>query len=146
MGLLVVDGVVGTSRRMGATFHDLINRVHRPRAHQLGVRLPGFDAIDSSVGLVAEVIENKWTVCCPDCRGVEYAWRDGPYLFMCASCFNGVVGHRWRAYTFPANYQEIEKVLQARPVPETRNWTKHETIAALKIENLEHGYPPAEVP
>lgn len=43
--------------------------------------------------------------------------------------------------TFPKSWKAIEKVLMARPVPQTRNWYPFESVGDLERENVDHGVP-----
>lgn len=45
---------------------------------------------------------------------------------------------------WPANIADLERVLLARPVPATRNWTPGETLEGLVKENLAHCIVPSD--
>jgi hypothetical protein len=46
------------------------------------------------------------------------------------------------AVEWPANVEDLEAVLRARPVPATRNWAPGEDPSQLLRENIEHGLIP----
>jgi hypothetical protein len=85
----------------------------------------------------------RWIAECPDCRAqgrtsAEYVWLATPLLF-CTRCGNRDVGGRWRPVAVPVERAEIERLLLARPDPETRAWVPGETVAALAAENAALG-------
>lgn len=88
----------------------------------------------------ARVNHGRWVVRCPvdGCNGAELAREDG--LFFCCECRNADIGGDYRVVVFPAQREEIERVLRLRPAPATRNW-EGETVEALKAESLAHGVP-----
>jgi hypothetical protein len=43
---------------------------------------------------------------------------------------------------WPADIEEIERVIFARPVPATRNWVPGETVLGLVAESVQHGIVP----
>lgn len=45
---------------------------------------------------------------------------------------------------WPADIEELEAVLLARPLPQNRNWTPGEDIRDVLLENAEHGIEPTE--
>ena len=83
---------------------------------------------------VAEVNHGRWVVYCA-CGGAEMAWNEG--LVMCMGCFNSHAQHRLINVHFPARRQEIEAVLDRRPLV-NRNWRRGESLDQLVIENAEH--------
>lgn len=139
MGILteVVDG----RGFHGRSFDELRSGPMAARAKQFGATLKGFDAIDSGESLKARVNHSRWIVDCPDCRGAEFAWREKG-LFMCQTCFNTMVGGKWRRVEFPDDQYEIEDVLAARPMAHQRNWSPGEILDELKAENVLRGYRP----
>lgn len=108
-------------------------------AAKAGMKVPDLDLRSDTAPLLARVNHNKWIVDCPDCGGAEFVWPE--LLMMCANCWNGAVGHKWRRVRMPAERAEIEAVLTARPVPATRNWEITETVAQLQEENTQKGLP-----
>jgi len=83
----------------------------------------------------AFVNHGRWVANCPRWMdGCTEAHRVQPGdRFVCANC--GAVG----SVEFPVDLDLVEKLLAARPVPETRNWLPGETLDELLVENLEHG-------
>ena len=63
------------------------------------------------------------------------AWDEG--LIMCMGCFNSHVGHTLLRTAFPGQRQEIESVLNRRPLV-NRNWLQSESLDQLVRENTEH--------
>ena len=102
-------------------------------------------AIAGAKPMRPRVNHGAWIMGCPnpDCGGAEYVWEDG--LFMCWSCFNAHVHHRYLHTSFPRGRRTIEAILDLRPEP-NRNWEAPESLADLQIENIEHDLPvPSEV-
>lgn len=83
----------------------------------------------------AEIHQGRWVVECPvpGCTNAELGDPAWPRFVCCGGCGCGPL-----AVVFPAARQEIEALLLERPVPATRGWLKHETVADLKRENKEH--------
>lgn len=77
----------------------------------------------------------RWIAKCPDCSGAEYVWLADP-RFLCAQCANRGIGHRWRRVEIPADRRQIERMLLARPDPETRVWQPEESVEQLAAENV----------
>jgi hypothetical protein len=77
------------------------------------------------------VNHGRWIVDCVCGNGasVSHEWREAR-CFACGAVYRGVA--------FPANADEIERVLVARPNRATQNW-RHETVDVLRSENMEHG-------
>jgi hypothetical protein len=74
----------------------------------------------------------RWMADCPrPCGGAEVVSPDSPFL--CGSC--GATC----AVVWPAERDDIEAVLAARPDPMTRNWSPGETVRDLIAENRAHG-------
>lgn len=42
---------------------------------------------------------------------------------------------------FPAEREQIERILRLRPAPKHMNWISTETLEDLRAQNLEHGDP-----
>lgn len=144
-------------RRVGLLMHVLDGRRHfltdfdthvaqvRFRASQrFNARVPTADVTAKAEPLVARVHQNMWIVDCPDCGSAAMCWFDddsgAAHPFMCDNCLNNSVDNRWRPVAAPtaAERRGIESVLQARPVPQTRNWYPHESLVDLIDENLAH--------
>ena len=53
--------------------------------------------------------------------------------FNCGNC-----GESFRV-SWPLCKTQIERVLETRPVPQTRNWLVGESVSDLRNENLRHG-------
>lgn len=103
--------------------------------------------------LVAAVVfmyAGQWVAQCPrpGCRNVEKFGRcdDGTIggldgaRFVCRATHGGC-GLTCPA-AWPADVEELEAVLLARPVPLTRNWRPGEDIRDLLLENAGHGIEP----
>ncbi len=78
----------------------------------------------------------RWVADCPtpSCSNAEEYGRgltDGSMV--CSFC------HRMSKVVWPDDRAAIEKVLNGRPVPSTRNWTSDESVEQLTVENIEHG-------
>ncbi len=113
-------------------------------AQRVGLRLPPTSEVSPTPSLKARLYRNQWIVDCPDCGNAEFAFVDEP-VFMCSNCFNGAVaGRQWRRVEFPADREEIEVIIRARPLPHNRNWAPGETVHDLRRENHEHGLPSAK--
>tara|TARA_Y100000310_G_scaffold268882_1_gene281765 strand:- start:117 stop:500 length:384 start_codon:yes stop_codon:yes gene_type:complete len=84
--------------------------------------------------LQARVNHGRWVADC-ECAGAELANEEGQ--FMCLSCFNLELGHKYRPVIFPKNRQSIEVELMRRPVP-NRNWNPGESLAFLKADYEAH--------
>lgn len=141
MGLLVLDGPLGTAPTTPNTYPEFVEKVYRVMSAPQGVTLPGIDQV-SGGPLPAVVNENRWIVHCPTCSGAEFAWKQWP-LFMCATCWNGgnEQPYTFRPVKFPRNMAAIERVLMARPNPANRNWLPGEGVSFLEFENEAHGLP-----
>jgi len=146
MGLLVL---AGEQRLTGVdafgveikSYQDWVDKRLWHQASRQGVALPPLDAV-SGDPLVAVVDANRWIVHCPTCNGAEFVWKQ-TLLMMCATCWNGgnVLPYTFRPVALPPRIKAIERVLMARPVPATRNWTPDETVADLEAENEANGLP-----
>ena len=85
---------------------------------------------------------------CPDCTPAAFVWPEQPYT-LCAYCFNGAVGNRWRRVALPDAdaMDEIEEIVAFRDMPWERNWDHTETADDLRAENAQHGkYVPPKKP
>lgn len=117
-------------------------------AQRFGVRVPVADELAKMDPLLARIHDNKWIVDCPDCGSAAMVWfdeqsPDNAHPFLCDNCLNNSVDNRWRAVTAPpaSERRALESVLQARPVPQTRNWYPHETMLDLIEENTARDLP-----
>lgn len=108
-------------------------------AARVGFIPPPIEQVAAVPPIPARVNHGNLIADCPDCGGAEFVWRDGPHLFLCASCCNGAVGYRWRPVALPANLDEIEATLLKRPLPKWRNWDSSESVADLLAQNAERG-------
>ena len=99
-----------------------------------------------SVQAVAYCNWGRWVADCPrpDCSSAEHAGDEGGAVggltglaFHCSHC--GLVC----SASWPANVDDIERILAQRPVPSTRNWRPGETLHDLMAENIAHGVIPA---
>ncbi len=95
--------------------------------------------LDYGTTLASWVLRGAWTVTCP-CGASEYTWNEG--WVMCLSCMNGYSHHRFVRTMFPAKRQQVEDILEFRPL-ENRNWLIGETLEELIAQNIENG---VEVP
>lgn len=98
----------------------------------------------SDLRAVVYVSWGLWVADCPrpDCRGAEH-FGHAPITgavggltqlgFACARC--GLVCPA----AWPANAEDIWRLLQQRPHEETRNWMPGEELANLVAENIAHG-------
>lgn len=80
----------------------------------------------------------RWVVECPDCCQAVYACPDDP-RFMCNNCANAMNGGLWRPVIWPKGKDIIDRLLDARPDPTTRNWSPGEPLKQLKDENKANG-------
>lgn len=81
----------------------------------------------------ALVNHGVWKVACPSagCPGAIDALEGWGFFCPYCLCGDGLV----RPVTWPEERAEIEVLLNARPVPATRNWKPGETVAQLQAEN-----------
>ena len=100
----------------------------------MGKKLIKEQGVDSGAPLKAYVNRGRWIIKC-ECGGGEFAFEDG--LFMCRSCWNSNVGHKYRRFVWPKGRKRIEQLLVVRPL-DNRNWFSHEAISHLEAENKEH--------
>lgn len=134
----------------------------------LGARL-GRDLETPWTGKVNEAKKNtvkaridfgRWLADCPDCGGAELVDPDEPF-FYCFSCGNRGLKGDARLVIFPGNIEEIEAVLEQRPVNDkrgrnkieaarmarplypglSRSWNPDETIEDLQQQNQERINP-----
>ena len=87
--------------------------------------------------VVAFVNHNRWIAKC-ECGGAEVV-DPSNRVFYCFSCFNENSKGRSRKVKFPRNFDVIEKILEVRDDPYTRNWLVGETAEDLGQENEDHG-------
>lgn len=93
--------------------------------------------------VLAEINHGRWIVRCPFCPGAEEADPEEP-IFYCLSCGNADNYGQVMTVEFPANREEIEQALLARPDMGNRNWTAGEELADLARENAAHGVDDAQ--
>ncbi len=86
--------------------------------------------------VTAYIQGGRWVAECPDpdCGGALEVDREDPRFF-CPVCTTP----DWFAVVFPRSADALEAELVKRPVPHTRNWLPHETLADLRAENAAHG-------
>ena len=77
----------------------------------------------------------RWIAACPDCKGSEYVWLSQP-RFLCCGCANRSIGGKWRPVQMPPDRRAVERLLLARPDPNTRVWYAGESIEQLEAENV----------
>ena len=87
--------------------------------------------------LLAYVNEGRWVVDCP-CSSAQLACRTDPRFF-CYECGNSWADGKWATVIWPAEQDEIERLLLQRPDPRTRNWEPQESSFDLAVENYDHG-------
>lgn len=88
---------------------------------------------------MAAIIKGKWVIKCPFCSLCEK--RDhGDWLF-CRRCFNDRNGHLRVPVIWPAEREEIERLLALRCASWVRNWAPPESVADLRAENLRFRQP-----
>ncbi|KKL51323.1 hypothetical protein LCGC14_2296620, partial [marine sediment metagenome] len=77
------------------------------------------------------VNHGRWVVDCPTeyCGGASIAET----VFVCDNC------KRVTKVVWPDNRTDIDRVLNVRPVPQTRNWIPGETVDDLERENVSYG-------
>lgn len=99
-------------------------------------------AIAVGVQATARVNWGRWIADCPDpdCNGAELVSFVSP-LFFCCECRNARWGHDLLPVVVPApkKRHDVEAYLRSRPVPATRNWLPHESVADLRDENRARG-------
>lgn len=122
----------------GCTLTERAAQMRESVKARLGVDVPAMASVSTTAPLYARVNHNRWIVDCPDCNSAEYVWPEEP-LMMCANCLNGAVGGQWRRVELPPDKDDIEMILKARPVPQSRNWEVPESLATLRSENRAHG-------
>lgn len=132
MPLLTLEDQVGLS--LGLTAPELLAAEHwirqgRPADEQIGRRPTAASPV-----LTPIVNHGKWIVMCPSCPSANRASRIDP-KFMCCECWNEQTGGAWLPVAFPADADQIEEVLMARPDRHTRNWLPGETVDSLAREN-----------
>ncbi len=77
----------------------------------------------------------RWVVDCsdPDCTGAGLANS----VFVCENC------KRITKVVWPVERDEVDRLVEVRPVPETRNWRgpwkPDEPVDTLRRENAAHG-------
>lgn len=101
-------------------------------------RAPQPGALAEGPRAIAYVNQGRWVVDCPfeGCASAQLCSPEDPRFF-CAECFNRKVDQQWVPVRFPParSLAAIERELEVRPDPETRNWFPHETVRDLVAEN-----------
>lgn len=138
--------------KRGGTRQDFLETVLRQRgARQL---MQMVNRTSRGKPVCARVAHNRWIGDC-ECGGAEVVDPDAGDSFYCLSCYNEVNSHLPRPLEFPADWEDVEDVLSARPDPTTRNYTPEEavlanpnlghlqaeTVSMLEAENVLHGIP-----
>lgn len=143
---LVVPIRDGRIHFLGQSLAEVVRGLYAANARRAGLTLPALNDIADVPAIPAHVNHGRWIVQCPDCPGAEYVFMDQP-IMMCNSCWNAAVGGKWRWVDVPSESKrrDLEAVLEARPLPQTRNWLPHEKVADLVKENLARKLPPREV-
>lgn len=128
-------GSMGASERRTMTFDTFRRSLLRKLRERFEYPETGFD--EKAPPVEAFVNDGAWLVKCPeeDCHGAEYAWEEG--FFLCTSCKNSYLGHRYRRLVFPKERATIEELLLRRPL-KNRHWLPGETVKDLERENNEH--------
>jgi len=90
------------------------------------------DSDVAPVELPVVVNHGRWVVRCP-CGGAQHACRTDRRMF-CVDCRNGHADGRWVLVRWPDNPEEIEQLLEGRPV-ELQNWDLSESAGMLRAEN-----------
>lgn len=85
----------------------------------------------------AGVAKGRWVVRCPFCGYVEQ--RDSGDWLLCRACLNSGNGHLRIRVVWPAEREQIERLLANRRFSWTRNYSHGETLDDLRRENIEHG-------
>lgn len=121
--------------------------------------------------LQAYVNNGRWIMDCPTCATPLPA-RETPVV--CPRCHPDMLARAWRQmsngdlrpvvdyelvaaaqtharekdeeYTpiYPAEREQIERILRMRPAPKNMNWIPEETVQDLIDQNVEHGDPVPE--
>lgn len=91
---------------------------------------------------IAFVNAGQWVAQCPDCGEIGLI-RHRNTLHMCIGCWHGSTP-QWLELTWPAEWQEIERILLFRPRYENRNWLSSETLDDLRQQNRDNGLPTGE--
>jgi hypothetical protein len=114
--------------------------VHNPNSVQ--DYTPPASGVSSDRTTTAYVSGGVWVARCPEagCRGVEMV-RFSDRQFFCCECRNASVGHHPILVELPDEHvaETVDRILELRPVPASRNWRPDESVDDLKRENLMHG-------
>jgi hypothetical protein len=139
---VIADGRARFGCSLEEFYHQPILVTHVAR---LGILIPPLADLDGAAPPAVARIDvddgrARWIADCPDCLAAgrsraEYVWLASPFLF-CTACGNREVGGRWRRVDLPDDRATIERLLLARPDPETRWWTPGETVEQLQTENV----------
>ena len=107
-------------------------------------RVPALTAVQGTVA--ARINHGRWIVDCPGGCGSAMIVTENPDLFLCPECGSPENGGNWYRVTFPGEKAAIENILLRRPAfrPDNapaRNWIPGETVATLRQENRNRGFP-----
>lgn len=143
MRILTARDALGVQDGDGLLRWILARRTVTLRLLQYGVAedaIPGPATVDAiAPPATAYINQGRWLADCPTagCGGSMMLLPGTPYL--CATCLNVEIGHRWRRIAWPKSRTEIERVLSLRLLPEQANWWPSESVDALRAENAAHG-------
>ena len=82
----------------------------------------------------AKIEYGRWCVRCEICGGYEDV-DPGEPVYLCIAC-GGTGG--FQPVVFPADREQIERLLLRRQYIRNRNWNPGETLADLERDNREH--------
>lgn len=86
--------------------------------------------------MTAYMNAGRWVIDCsdPDCSAAGLAVGN---VYICENC------KRITKVVWPDERDEVDRLVNVRPVPETRNWrgpwNPDEPVDALRMENVAHG-------
>ena len=102
--------------------------------------LPAIEDANIVGTVAARVNHGRWLMDCPSCTAAHVADFDYQ-VFMGVECGNAANDGKWFGVIFPANAEDIEAALLARPVglnparSPNRNWEITETVDDLLAQN-----------
>lgn len=117
-------------------YRDLRDQLDR-RKVALGqaAPIPQFPDRAARAGVLVYVNHSRWLWACPTCKAIHMAANTGRGF--CTNCWNA--GDGWYPLFFPAERLDLERILDARPDPASRNWQPGETLRELELENRAYG-------
>lgn len=92
-------------------------------------------ATANTVTAIARVEHGRWIADCPLCDAGAELVNTAISTIFCCECRNTQVAHALVPVTMPADREQIEQLLLARPDERNRNWRPGETIEQLAAEN-----------